>query len=80
MSKKYYFQHEDTGSVCELSVNVRPSRRWYAISKKAYLAHEAQANNCVQADGASRPRCTVCGTIDHHIDDKGRVVSNPPRR
>lgn len=32
------------------------------------------------ADGASRPRCTVCGTTNHHIDSKGRVVPNPPRR
>ena len=41
---------------------------------------ESAVEQCVQADGALRPRCTVCGTTDHHIDDKGRVVPNPPRR
>jgi len=41
---------------------------------------EGAVEHSVQADRASRPRCTVCGTTNHHIDSKGRVVPNPPRR
>ena len=46
MSKKYYWQHEDTGRVC--CTEFRPSHRWDMISAKAYRAHEAQANKSVQ--------------------------------
>ena len=42
MSKKYYWQHEDTGRVCATASSLRPSHRWYKISAKAYRAHEAQ--------------------------------------
>lgn len=41
MSKKYYWQHEDTGRVCATASSLRPSHRWYKISAKAYRAHEA---------------------------------------
>lgn len=79
MSKKYYWQHEDTGRVCETSVNVRPSHRWYSISKKAYRAHEAQANNCVQADGATAtPRVEFTFPGDRIYSDSATGAT--PRR
>lgn len=34
-----YWQHEDTGSVCEKSY--QPSPRWYEISQDAYIVREA---------------------------------------
>lgn len=80
MSKKYYFQHEDTGRVCELSVNVRPSRRWYSISKKAYRAHEAQVNNCVQADGATATPRVECTFTDDLIYSQSATGATPRRR
>jgi DNA-directed RNA polymerase subunit RPC12/RpoP len=42
-----------------------------------HAVEEAQQERA--ADGA-RPRCTVCGTTNHHVSDDGRVVQNPPRR
>ena len=42
MSKKYYWQHEDTGRVCATESSLRPSHRWCKISATAYRAHEAQ--------------------------------------
>ncbi len=53
---------------------------WNAAIEMVITRYLEAAQHSVQSDGASRPRCTVCGTTDHHIDDKGRVVPNPPRR
>lgn len=36
------------------------------------------SNNCVQADGAAL--CEYCGSTEHHLNEKGGVVPNTPRR
>jgi hypothetical protein len=38
-----------------------------------------QSSQTIRAD-PNRPRCPVCGTTNHTIDQGGFVITNPPRK
>jgi hypothetical protein len=43
------------------------------------LTAAAERLIAIVANNEVRPRCKVCGTTDHHVDEHGNIVENPPR-
>jgi len=68
MSKKYYYQHDDTGSVCRIDDPFPPSHRWYPITSVAYYEHEKLP------DGVPCDHVGCLSHVSHPCEGCGRVA------
>jgi len=67
LSRKFHYFKPDS-QICQCGV-----LRW-SLDPLAW-----PESNVSDTPSVTRPRCKVCGTTNHHVDENGNIIQNLPR-